>query len=207
MKWVNIAIYTVAVLLVLVIGYQMWAARTAYKVAHKTLPDMVFGPEDSDVSVTEFMDYRCGACRATHEEVKKAIAANPDVRFTVRHLPVFGLPSVIEADMALTAARHGKFKEMHEILITRENAVTEEEILTIAESLGLDTKTFRQEMQSGENGATLQSTLMLSKTLGVTSTPTFLINNRVFRATVAPVTADDLAAEIAAARADGKGWK
>ncbi len=207
MKWFNIAIYTIAVLLVLVIGYQQWAKGNAYKVAHKALPDMVFGPADSDVSVVEFMDYRCGACRAAHAEVKKAIAANPDVRFTVRHMPVFGLPSIIEADMALTAARHGKFKDMHEILITRENAVTEEEILSIAGSLGLDTKTFREEMKSGENGAMLQSTMMLAKTLGVTSTPTFLINNRIFRATVAPVTADDLAAEITAARADGKGWK
>lgn len=201
-KWVIRAIYVVAVLLMVVIGYQYWSVKSAYKLAHKTMAEMSFGPADADVSVVEFLDYRCAACRGAHPEVMKAMAAHPDVRFTFRHWPVFGKPSIIEADMAIVAARHGKFKEMHEILISREDPVAEEEILPIAESLGLNTATFREEMKAGENGALLLSTDTLGRLLRLPSTPSFLINDRIFTPTTGPVTAEDLAKEIAAAKAE-----
>lgn len=204
-KWAIRLIYTVVILLTVVVGYQLWLKHSAGKTAHRALPDMVYGPQDSDVSVVEFMDYRCAACRAAHPEVKKAIADHPDVRFTIRHLPVFGTPSIIEADMALVAARHGKFKDMHEILISRENAVSDDEILSIAGQLGLNTETFREEMRAGENGAILHSTLIIANALNIPATPTFLINNRLFSPTEGPLTAADLAREIAAARAKANG--
>lgn len=201
-KWIIRGIYAVAVILMVFIGYQYWSIKSAYKIAHKTMAEMSIGPADADVSVVEFMDYRCAACRRAHAEVMKAIAAHPDVRFTFRHWPVFGRPSIIEADMAIVAARHGKFMEMHEILISRENPVAEEEILPIAASIGLDTTTFREEMKAGENGALLLSTDTLGRLLQLPSTPSFLINDRIFTPTTAPVTAEDLAREIAAAKAE-----
>ena len=201
-KWIIRAIYAVAVILMVFIGYQYWSIKSAYKLAHRTMPEMSFGPADAAVSVVEFMDYRCAACRRANPELMKAIEAHPDVRFTIRHWPVFGLPSILEADMAIVAARHGKFREMHDILISREDPVAEEEILPIAQSLGLDTTTFREEMKAGENGALLLSTDTLARLLRLPSTPSFLINDRVFTPTTAPVTAEDLAREIAATKAE-----
>lgn len=200
MKWVIRGLYAAALILAVLVGVRLWAIESAYRYAPQTLAGMSVGPENAAVTVVEFLDYRCSACRASHPIVQQAMAEFPDVRFTFRHLPIFGSQSIIEGQMALTAARHGKFFEMHDILITREQPVTEEEISVIARQIGLDDATFREEMRQDGNAREFYRTLDIQEALNIPQTPAFLINRTLFYPTQGPLTIEDLRAAINAAR-------
>ncbi|MBU0799484.1 MAG: thioredoxin domain-containing protein [Alphaproteobacteria bacterium] len=198
--WYIRAIYAVVFVLAVFVGLRFWSIQSAYNHAADTLPGMSVGPADADVTVVEFLDYRCAACRTAHASVQQIISEFPDVRFTYRHMPVFGNQSVIEGQIALTAARHGKFAEAHEWLIGREDPVSEDEIAAFATDIGQDPAVFRQEMKQPENAEIFFKTLDIQDALGITQTPAFLINRKLFMPTIGPLTTDDLRREINAAR-------
>lgn len=200
MKWFIRVIYAAVAVLVILVGARFWIVESAYGRAAETLPGMSYGPEDAALTVVEFMDYRCDACRNAHPVVQQAIAEFPDVRFTFRFLPVFGTPSVIEGQVALTAARHGHFAKAHEYLIARETPVTEDDIAAFATSIGQDPALFREEMRQEDNGRFFMRTINLAQVLGIPQTPAFVIGRRVFYPTVQDVTIEDLRREINAAR-------
>lgn len=195
-------LYAVVFVLALLVCWRLWTVAAAQGNAATGQPVMALGAAEGDAAVTlvEFMDYRCAACRATHAAVMQALAENPDARLVVRHLPGFGTPSVVEAQMAITAARHGKFREMHDILIARESPVAEEEIAPIAAQLGLDAATFRDEMRQEGNRLHMLQTVDIAETLHITATPTFLAGRRRLAPGAQPLTAADIGAFIAATR-------
>lgn len=200
-KWIVRAIYGVALMLAAVLGLMLWTQHDALALAGRTLPELSFGPADARVTVVEFMDYRCMACRTTEASSRQIRQEFPDVKFVIRHFPIFGRQSVIEADMAITAARHGKFKEMHDLLIGREAPVEESEIPAILEQVGIDipAEQFRQEMRQAGNGQIMQQTLDLSDRLGIRMAPTFIIGKEIYVPTTNPAPVKDLRALITAA--------
>ena len=44
----------------------------------------VGGNPDGDITVVEFMDYRCGYCKKAFDEVKELIASDGNIRFIVK---------------------------------------------------------------------------------------------------------------------------
>lgn len=165
-----------------------------------TLPGLTFGPEDADVTVIEFLDYRCPACRAAHPVVQQALAEFPDVRFVFRHIPVFGKDSVNEAQVAITAARYDRFMDAHQRLMALEEPAGEEGINRIIAELGFDVQSFRTEMRQPGNADIFLKTIDAAETLGITATPAFVVNGTVFESVAAPLTIHDLRRLIAAAR-------
>lgn len=200
MKWFIRITYALVALLVVFVAGRFYYIQHAYKLAPKTLAEMSYGPADAAVTVVEFMDYRCGACRAAHPVVQQAIEEFPDVRFTFRHLPVFGQPSIVDAQVAITAARHGQFTAAHETLIARENPMSEDDIAAFATSINQDPAIFREEMRQEANAAIFYDTLQIAQLLKIPQTPAFLINKKMFYPTQGPLTIEDLRAAINEAR-------
>ncbi|MBA8330649.1 DsbA family protein (plasmid) [Citrobacter freundii] len=48
-----------------------------------------YGPADAQVTVVEFFDYQCIYCARLAPVLQKVMAANPDVRFVFKALPIF----------------------------------------------------------------------------------------------------------------------
>lgn len=74
------------------------------------------GNPKGDVTVTVFMDYACGYCRASLPALAELIAKDPNVRVIYREYPVLGEASVTAARFALAAAQQGKFRAFHDAL-------------------------------------------------------------------------------------------
>ncbi|MDP5322243.1 MAG: thioredoxin domain-containing protein, partial [Paracoccaceae bacterium] len=43
-----------------------------------------------DITLVEFMDYRCGYCRKAHSEVAELIASDGNIRYIVKEYPILG---------------------------------------------------------------------------------------------------------------------
>lgn len=146
----------------------------------------ILGPEEAPVTIVEFFDPACEACRAFYPVVKDIMAEHGDaVRVVLRYTPFHGAASE-EAIKVLEAAR------MQDIYETVLEAILREQprwashgspepgrILQIAGSAGLDVEAARTQMLAPDVVAILNQDRADVETMGVRGTPTFFVNGRL----------------------------
>ena len=80
------------------------------------------GPEDATVTVVEYGDFQCPYCGQAEPAVR-AVLGESDVRFVWRHLPLSDVHPQAElaAQASEAAAEQGRFWEMHDLLLDRQD--------------------------------------------------------------------------------------
>ncbi len=188
------ALYVAVVIAAIFVGYKGWGEHQALAAMREAPQGQAVGPaeDEADLVIVEFMDYRCHACRAMHDEMEELASRYPKVRIVFRHLPVFGKPSIKEAEFVLAAGMQGQFKTAHDLLITRVAPISDVEIRRISEDMTLDYDQLLLDMKGPETGETLLRTLDATAALGIKSTPSFIIGKTVYTPTNGLPTVDDL---------------
>lgn len=145
----------------------------------------ILGPAQAPVTIVEFFDPACEACRAFHPIVKDIMAEHGDaVRVVIRYTPFHGVASE-EAIRVLEAAR------MQDIYVPVLEAVLREQprwashgapapglILQIAATAGLDAEAARTQMLAPDVVAILNQDRADVETVGIRQTPTFFVNGK-----------------------------
>jgi NhaA family Na+:H+ antiporter len=142
--------------------------------------DHVLGPANAQITLVEYGSYACPYCRAANE----SIAAVRD-RFGERMRYVFRQRPLPDNDLARRAAElaeqagPGRFWKTHIALMTRSEALTEDDLVAVARDLGLE----QQDVQDAEEAsrrakARVEADEASARASGVTITPTFFINGR-----------------------------
>lgn len=150
------------------------------------------GAENPDVEIVEFSDYLCFQCRKMHFLLRGLVARQPDrIRLVHRHFPMdhkinplvtepFHVGSAKMALMATYAAQAGRFWEVNDLLFANAKG---REILTVAEiaaAAGLDARAMAAGMYALEIQGRLRADIREGLQLGLTGTPGFLIEGRVY---------------------------
>lgn len=151
------------------------------------------GKLDSNVTLTEYGDYQCSACKSFYPVTKQVKEKYGDrVRFQFRNLPLTSIhPNAFAGARAAEAADiQGKFWEMHDLLYENQDPygtsgwVASKDPLSqyfvkYAEQLGLDTAKFRKDFASTVVNTRINADLDAFKaTNEPLSTPTFFINGK-----------------------------
>ena len=79
------------------------------------------GNPDGDITVVEFIDYRCGYCRKAYQEVEDLVKADGNIRLVLKEYPILGEDSTISSRFAIAVLQlHGgeAYKKAHDALIT-----------------------------------------------------------------------------------------
>jgi protein-disulfide isomerase len=137
----------------------------------------VLGNPDGDVTVVEFFDYNCPYCRGAAPEVEALIAADPNVRLVFREWPILGEGSVFAARASLAARAQGKYAEFHEAMMRLKGRAEEATVLRVAAEIGLDIDRLRQDMEVLEIEEHIATSMRLTRGLGFTGTPSFVIGD------------------------------
>ncbi|NBC27316.1 MAG: thioredoxin domain-containing protein [Bacteroidetes bacterium] len=137
------------------------------------------------VTILEYFDYSCPACRdysALVNQLKKDYGDMIEVKY--RHFPLSGFQhSRMAAHSVEAAGEQGKFQEMHDIVFenqpewSRSNEAVEL-IEGYAEQLELDMEQFRTDRDSEEIAERVEKDRQEGIRRTVNSTPTFFINGR-----------------------------
>lgn len=136
------------------------------------------GNPQGDVTVSVWMDYACGYCRASLPEIERLIAEDPKIRVVYRELPVLSEVSRVAARWGLAAAEQGKFKPFHTALYSG-GQLSEQSIAAAAASAGLDQAKAQAAIASPRAEAEIAKNLELAGKLGVTGTPSWVIGDKV----------------------------
>jgi protein-disulfide isomerase len=153
----------------------------------------VLGNPNGDVTVVEFLDYRCPYCKAMHQSIADMIASDGNVRVVIKEFPILGDESLYAARAALAAGNQGKYAEMHTALMTFKGKPGPKEVDALAQSLGLDTAKLKQDMAAPAVDQELQQNYNLAEALGIDGTPAFVIGETLIPGAV---KLEDLKAQI-----------
>ena len=141
--------------------------------------DHILGPADARITLVEYGSYACPYCRSANE----SIAAVRD-RFGERMRYVFRQRPIPKNDLARRAAELAEradadqFWQVHIALMTRSEALTEEDLVAVATDLRVD----RDDPQEAETARRAKERVEAdeasARASGAMVTPTFFINNR-----------------------------
>lgn len=151
-----------------------------------TPSDRILGNEEAPVTLIEYGDFQCPACRSYYfllEEVKKEF---PDeLRIVYRHFPLTRIhPNAMRAAVAAEAAgEQGKFSQMHDLLFERQpdwsgSSNPSEIFLSYAQELELDTEKFKSDMEERSLREKVEGDMRSGRSLQVNSTPTFFLQGQ-----------------------------
>lgn len=144
----------------------------------------VGGNPEGDVTVVEFMDYRCGYCRRAHPEVSDLVSADGNIRHIIREFPILGEGSLLSSRFALAVkALYGEdaYKDAHNALITLRADATPQTLAEIATALGHDMAAIEARMADPAVTEIIRRNHDLAQTLQINGTPTFIIGDQMVR--------------------------
>jgi protein-disulfide isomerase len=136
------------------------------------------GAADAPVTVVEFTDFQCPACRAIHPVLDELVKAYGNrVRFVVRDYPLRQHEQARKAAEAADAANaQGKFFEYVTVLFKNQEALDVASLKKYAATLGLDMARFNAALDGGTYAAEVQRDVDDGTELGIDSTPTIFVN-------------------------------
>jgi protein-disulfide isomerase len=82
----------------------------------------------------------------------------------------------LAAEAAEAAARQGKFWEMHDLLLARQDALEGKDLMRYATELDLDVEKFRNHVHNAKGANRVAEDVESADLSGVSGTPTFFIN-------------------------------
>ena len=142
--------------------------------------DHIRGPVDAPVTVVEYGDFECPYCGQAEPVLRELLAGHGDVAYVWRHLPLNDVHPLAQqaAEAAEAAALQGKFWEMHDLLLERQNRLRIPDLMRHAEELGLDTDRFADDLRRHEGAGRVAEDVDSADLSGVSGTPSFFINGK-----------------------------
>ena len=144
----------------------------------------VGGNPDGDITIVEFVDYKCGYCRKAAELVRELIAKDDNIRFVVKEFPILGEASLVSSKFAIAVKNIGgpeKYKVAHDILLALTAEPTEIYLRRIAKELELNPEELFEAMQSDLVAQEIDQTRELAQKLQISGTPTFILGDQFLR--------------------------
>jgi len=144
------------------------------------------GPKDAAVTIVEFGDLQCPACKAAQPVIEGLIAAEPTARFVFQNFPLemhnWAAKGAAYADCVGQASNDAFWKFVAKTYetqadITAENA--DEKLTALADGVGVKGVDIAACARTSATKAHIDASVALGKAVNVSGTPTLFINGRV----------------------------
>lgn len=142
----------------------------------------ILGPENAPITIVEFFDPGCEACRAFHPIVKEILANNPETVRVVMRYAAFHDGSDTAVKILESARKQDKFVPVLEALLEAQpkwashHRAQLEYAWQAAESAGLDRALAEEQIKDPAMMAMLKQEADDIKKIGISQTPTFFVN-------------------------------
>jgi Na+/H+ antiporter NhaA len=140
--------------------------------------DHIRGPSEAPVTLLEYGDFECPYCGRAEAVIRELLADTGDVQYVWRHLPLNDVHPKAQqaAEASEAAAAQGKFWEMHDLLLAKQDALSLGDLLGYAEQLGLDAERFEDDVRRHAHAGRIATDVESADFSSVSGTPTFFVN-------------------------------
>jgi protein-disulfide isomerase len=182
----------------------------AKRILEKGITGPSRGPRNAPVTIVEFGDLQCPACKAAQPAIEALIASEPNVRFIFQNFPLemhnWAAKGAAYADCVAQASNDAFWKFIAKTYetqadITAENA--DEKLTALADGAGVKGADMAACATTPVAKAHVDASVTLGKAVNVTGTPTLFINGRSI-GNVAQVPAASLKGLVDFAAKEGK---
>ena len=143
------------------------------------------GPKNAAVTLVEFGDLQCPACKAAQPTIEALVAAEPNARFVFQNFPLemhnWAAKGAAYADCVGRASNDAFWKFVSKTYETQSDITAEtadEKLTAIAEGAGVKGAEIAACALKPETKAHVDASIALGKSVDVTGTPTLYINGR-----------------------------
>lgn len=178
------------VTLLLVVGAAFLMGGSSSQTQNQLADPKILVREDSNqiatssakVTLVEFGDYQCPACKAAYPIVKQLLNDEKGkINFVFRNFAFLGQESNWAGEAAECAVSEGKFWEYHNYLyehqgIENSGAFSKANLESFASILNLNTEQFKFCLETDKTLSKVLNDTADGKILGINSTPTFFLN-------------------------------
>ncbi len=159
------------------------------------------GSAQPKVTIVEFSDFQCPACKAASPLVKQLVSTYKDqVKLVYRNFPLpqhqYGQLAAMAAE---TAGSVGKYWEFHDVLFEKQeewSALQENQVIDqfakYAESVNIPGDLMRQSLKEKTFESRVLKDVADGNALGVSSTPSFYVNGQRIQTSSLQQTVENL---------------
>ncbi len=145
------------------------------------------GNVQAKVKIVEFIDFQCPACAVGMKYLKTFFDQHPnDLYLQVRYFPLTNMHhhAMISALYSECAARQGKFWTLDDLMMSQqgqwEQLISPEPVFqAMAAQVGMNINQLNTCLASDDARRVINDEKSLGQSLGVSSTPTYFINNKM----------------------------
>ncbi|MEL6840460.1 MAG: DsbA family protein [Pseudomonadota bacterium] len=144
----------------------------------------VGGNPDGDITIVEFMDYRCGFCKRAFPEVQSVLSTDTNIRYIIKEFPILGEASLLASRYAIATqlvAGDDVYKDVHNTLMEFQGDITEQALSRLSESYALDHAAVTAMMEDDQVTQIIAENRALAQQLQITGTPTFVVEDQMLR--------------------------
>lgn len=144
---------------------------------------LITGNPDGDVTVIEFLDYRCGYCKQAHDGVKALIASDPNIKFIVKEFPILGPESTFASRAAMASLEQGAdaYLSFNDAMMRHRGDLDQPTVMRLAGEAGVDQAKLAEDIQNPQIAANIRETYGLARRLDISGTPAFIIGDTIVR--------------------------
>lgn len=146
--------------------------------------DWVGGNKDGDITIIEFMDYRCSYCKKANAEIAELVKSDGNIRFILKEYPILGEQSDLASRFAIAVHQIGgdaAYASAHETLMVMRADITAAALDRISTDLGLDPAAINARMQTSDVTDVIAANRALGTTMQINGTPTFIVQKTLLR--------------------------
>jgi len=157
----------------------------AKKTLEKGITGPSRGPKDAAVTIVEFGDLQCPACKAAQPTIEALVAAEPKARFVFQNFPLeihnWAAKGAAYSDCVGRASNDAFWKFVSKTYETQQDITAEnadEKLTALADGAGVKGADIAACAAKSETKAHVDASIALGKSVDVTGTPTLFINGR-----------------------------
>ena len=143
------------------------------------------GNPEGDLTVVEFIDYRCGYCKKAHSEVMDLVNGDGNIRYIVKEFPILSEDSATAARFAIAtlqvAGPEAYAKVNAGFYESFRGEVTPDTLSAFAADLGLDPAPILARMEAPEVTKVIEDNHALAQRMQISGTPTFVMGEQMVR--------------------------
>lgn len=143
------------------------------------------GNPEGDLTVVEFIDYRCGYCKKAHSEVMDLVNGDGNIRYIVKEFPILSEDSATAARFAIAtlqvAGPEAYAKVNAGFYESFRGEVTPDTLSAFADDLGLDAAPILARMEAPEVTKVIEDNHALAQRMQISGTPTFVMGEQMVR--------------------------
>lgn len=169
--------------------------------------DPILGQPTAPIQMIEFSDFLCPACQRASSMNRIILASHRhDTAFIFKNYPLDTscntIPRTVHpgaclvAEAAECAQQQGKFWPLHDLIFKAGPKYDVKQLPADAQRAGLDVPAFQACLTSGQGMEAVKHDIAEAQKIGVSSTPTYVINGLPVPGGITPAVFEDLAAVL-----------